>query len=274
MCLLIMISGVVPGMPLIVAANRDERRARPTVAMTRLERAGGELSILGGRDEVGGGTWLATNEGGVVAGLTNRPLREGPDTAKRSRGELPLALARHHTAAAAVEAFGTAIDPSAYNPSWLLVADRHDVFFVDVTGTDRVMVEQLPVGVHVLENRGLHEASPKVERVRELLDPVLTRPGMLLDSLPALLADHHVPDGEPPADATNPRLAQAVRAICVHADEDDYGTRSSAVITVDNDPVPPTIRWTDDAPCRGRWCRADHLWPTSSIGAARWRLEA
>jgi uncharacterized protein with NRDE domain len=265
MCLLIMISGIVPGMPLIVAANRDERRARPTVAMTRLEGAGGGLSILGGRDEVGGGTWLATNEAGVVAGLTNRPLRDGPDTAKRSRGELPLALARHQTAADAVEAFGTAIDPTAYNPSWLLVADRHEVFFVDVTGTDRVVVEALPPGVHVLENRSLHDPSQKVERVRELLDPVLAcRSGMLVDSLPAMLADHHVPPGDPPGDATNPRLAVAVRAICVHADEDDYGTRSSAVITVAGDPVPPTIRWTDDAPCHGRWCRADHLWPSST----------
>ena len=175
MCLLIVIQGVVPGMPLIVAANRDERRARPTIPMTRLEGAGDELAILGGRDEVGGGTWLATNAAGVVAGLTNRPLRDGPDTAKRSRGELPLALARHPTAAAAVDAFGAAIDPSAFNPSWLLVADRHDVFFVDVTGTNQVVVEHLRPGAHVLENRALHEPSPKVERVRELLDPVLNR---------------------------------------------------------------------------------------------------
>src|SRR3954470_18453916 len=140
MCLLILISGVVPGMPLIVAANRDERRARPTVPMTRLDDGAGGLAILGGRDEVGGGTWLATNAAGGVPGLTNRPLRDGPDAAKRSRGELPLALAAHPTAAAAVEAFGNAIDPSVYNPSWLLVADRHDVFFVDVTGTEQVVV--------------------------------------------------------------------------------------------------------------------------------------
>ena len=263
MCLLIVISGVVAGMPLIVAANRDERRARPTIPMTRLEGAGGELAILGGRDEVGGGTWLATNEAGVVAGLTNRPLRDGPDTAKRSRGELPLALARHPTAAAAVDAFGTAIDPSAFNPSWLLVADRHDVFFVDVTGTDRVVVEHLQPGVHVLENRVLHELSPKVERVRELLDPVLNRrPSVLLDGLPTLLAVHHMPRSDPPADASNPRLALAARAICVHADDDDYGTRSSAVITVAGNRAPPAIRWTDDAPCHGRWNSSDHLWAT------------
>jgi uncharacterized protein with NRDE domain len=260
-CLLITISGLVPGMPLIVAANRDERRDRPTTAMTRLAGGDGAPTILGGRDEVGGGTWLATNQAGVVAGLTNRPLPDGPDKAKRSRGELPLALARHATAAAAVEAFGTTIDPTAYNPAWLLVADRHDVFFLDVTGTERVVVERRPPGVEVLENRNLHEPSPKVDRVRELLDPFLgCSPDVLVRSLRTLLADHQLPDGGPPADATNPRLAGAVRAICVHADEDDYGTRSSAVITGGDDEAPPRIRWTDDAPCHHRWSTADHLW--------------
>ena len=261
MCLLIMISGIVPEMPLIVAANRDERRARPTIPMTRLEGDGGRLAILGGRDEVGGGTWLATNEAGVVAGLTNRPMRDGPDEAKRSRGELPLALARCPTAATAVEAFGSAIDPGAYNPSWLLVADRQDAFFVDVTATEQVIVEQLRPGVHVLENRDLHETSPKAERVRELLHPALSgRHTVLLDTLPILLADHHLPPGEQPTDTGNPRLARAARAICVHADEDDYGTRSSAVITVAVGTATPTIRWTDDAPCHGRWQGSDHLW--------------
>jgi uncharacterized protein with NRDE domain len=260
MCLLIVMSGVVPGLPLVVAANRDERRNRPAIPMTCLDAVDGP-AIRGGRDEVGGGTWLATNELGVVAGLTNRPLRDGPDAAKRSRGELPLALAGHSTAAAAVEAFGTAIDPGAYNPSWLLVADRHGAFFVDVTATDDVVIEHLPPGVHVLENRNLHEASPKADRVRELLAPVLDGPrGALLDVLATLLADHEVPPGEPPADAVNPRLALAARAICVHADEDDYGTRSSAIITVDDGDAPPTIRWTGEAPCHARWERSDSLW--------------
>jgi uncharacterized protein with NRDE domain len=249
-----MISGVVPGIPLIVAANRDERRDRPAVAMTRLDGTVGGLAILGGRDEVGGGTWLATNEVGVVAGLTNRPLRDGPDAAKRSRGELPLGLAVHPSAAAAVAAFGDEIDPGLYNPSWLFVADRHDAFFVDVTGTDRVVVEHLGAGVHVLENRSVHEPSAKVERVRQLLDPLLGRePSELVNGLSLLLADHDVPYDEPPPDASNPRLARAARAICVHADEDDYGTRSSSVITVRGDALAPCIRWTADAPCRGRW---------------------
>jgi hypothetical protein len=119
--------------------------------------------------------------------------------------------------------------------------------------------------VHVLENRNLHEPSPKADRVRQLLDPALhgqhTSP---LEILPTLLADHQVPPGEPPADASNPRLATAAQAICVHADEDDYGTRSSAIITLDHHDAPPNIRWTGHAPCHGQWQRSGSLWSRSA----------
>src|SRR4029453_10399974 len=103
-------------------------------------------------------------------------------------------LAAHPTAAAAVKAFSTAINPGAYNPSWLLVADRNDAFFVDATATDKVIVEHLHPGVHVLENRTLHEPSPKAERVRELLNPALRgQDTSQLEILPTLLAAPKMP---------------------------------------------------------------------------------
>lgn len=86
-----MLFGVDPDAPLVVAANRDERLDRPALAMTVLTE--GDPRILGGRDEQAGGTWLAVNDRGVVAGLTNRPAPDGADPARRTRGELPLALA-------------------------------------------------------------------------------------------------------------------------------------------------------------------------------------
>src|SRR5580700_3122857 len=101
MCLLVVVSRLDPGAPLVVGANRDEQLARPAVAMTVLRAA--HPRILGGRDEEAGGTWLAVNEHGVVAGLTNRPSPDGRDPAKRSRGELPLAFAAYQDAAQAVE---------------------------------------------------------------------------------------------------------------------------------------------------------------------------
>ena len=85
--------GLDPAAPLLVGANRDEHLDRPAVAMTVLRES--DPRILGGRDELAGGTWLAVNAHGLVAGLTNRPLPGGPDKSKRSRGELPLVLAAH-----------------------------------------------------------------------------------------------------------------------------------------------------------------------------------
>ena len=64
---------------------------RPAEAITVLR--GAAPRILGGRDELAGGTWLAVNSAGVLAGLTNQPSASR-DPAKRSRGELPLAVRR------------------------------------------------------------------------------------------------------------------------------------------------------------------------------------
>src|ERR1700689_1191804 len=93
--------------------------------------------VLGGRDELAGGTWLAVNEHGVVAGLTNQPVASGRDPSKRSRGELPLAFAAYRTAAEAVAAVTARLDPSGYNPCWLLVGDREALFSVGLAGGTR-----------------------------------------------------------------------------------------------------------------------------------------
>ncbi|HKN48626.1 MAG TPA: NRDE family protein, partial [Actinomycetota bacterium] len=144
MCLLVTVSRDHPESPLIVAANRDELLDRPAVAMTVLQAAGPR--ILGGRDELAGGTWLAVNESGVVAGLTNQPATAGRDPTKRSRGELPLALARHPDAPAAVEWLAASVRPSDYNPAWMMVADRRSLFYVDLSDGDAPAVTELPPG--------------------------------------------------------------------------------------------------------------------------------
>src|SRR5580693_4038901 len=158
---------VVADAPLIMAANRDERLDRPAVPMTvlRAERP----RILGGRDELAGGTWLAVNEHGVIAGLTNQPSADGRDPTKRSRGELPLAFAAYRSAADAVFAVRGELDPAAYNPCWMLVGDRQSLFSIGVSGGAELEVEQLEPGLHVLENAPLRSASAKAEYARTLV---------------------------------------------------------------------------------------------------------
>ena len=221
MCLLVVLSRVVRGAPLVVAANRDERYSRPSQSIAVLRVAAPR--ILGGRDGLAGGTWLAVNEHGVVAGLTNRPSPAGRDPSKRSRGELPLALAAHRDARAAVEDVASRLRPGDYNPCWLLVGDRASLYSMDMTATAAPLVTELPAGIHVLENRPLGAPSAKVTHVRQLAGGAAGMDGAELASLlRALLADHTVPAPDAPAEAraaghADPaRAARARRLLCPH----------------------------------------------------------
>src|SRR5437762_1704887 len=114
-----------PGIPRLAhALDYVSCPCRPTNPQRRpIPGSGGPPGrLLGGRDDLAGGTWLAANEHGVVAGLTNRPASRDP--ARRSRGELPLTLAADVSAEIAVDALVRDFRPLDYNPAWILVGDR------------------------------------------------------------------------------------------------------------------------------------------------------
>jgi len=204
-CLLVVAAGVVPGAPLLIGANRDEVLDRPATPVTVLQAAGPR--ILGGRDARAGGTWLAVNEHGVCAGLTNQPLGDDKDPTKRSRGDLPLALARHATASDAADAFVGEYDPGEYNGCYLLVGDRTTLWFVDFTGPGAAEATALRPGVHVLENRNLRDPSAKADLVRTTLGEPSTADEFDV-ALRAVLSDHRIPEGDERPNAGS----------CVHLD--------------------------------------------------------
>lgn len=260
-CLLVMVSGGGAGGGLVVAANRDERVDRPAVPITVLQER--DPRVLGGKDLVAGGTWLAVNEHGVVVGLTNTPTEGGPDRTKRSRGVLPLMAGRHRTAAEAVAALVSGVDPSQFNPAWMLVADRRSCYAVTVAG-DRPSVTALPPGVHVLENRPPGCRSAKVRHVLGAVGPVPADPAdpALRRRLASLLGDHARPAGA----EDDPRRPELLTA-CVHAD--GYGTRSAALIEVAAQPARlPVVAVADGPPCRASLVDRSGLWGTGP-GAAQ-----
>jgi uncharacterized protein with NRDE domain len=255
MCLLVVLARPDHELPLVVAANRDEFLDRPTTPMAVLRAA--SPRIMGGRDELAGGTWLAINEAGVVAGLTNQPGPAGKDPTKRSRGELPLALAAHVSAAAAVEALAATCQPCDYNAAWLLVGDREALFAVDLTGGDSPTIEPLPPGLHILENRPFGAPSPKVDHVRSLLADVEDLSGdVLVKRLGAALQDHHVPAAALAGERIAPgELPAAISAACVHGDR--YGTRWSGLVTVPRHREGPSrFQYTDGPSCRNSFMDA------------------
>ena len=264
MCLLIALSRTVPGTPLLVAANRDELYDRPAEPVTVLR--GAAPRILGGRDEVAGGTWLAVSSAGMLAGLTNQPSASR-DPTKRSRGELPLAFAAYPDAATAVAEVCGRLDPADYNPCWLLVGDRHTLFSIDVTGGSRPAVQELPPGAYVLENAPLRRESAKQQRVAALVSAALTADsnGSAAAGLATVLRDHQPAAGPQPAGPGGlPRPAE-ISAACVHTER--YGTRSAMIVSVPAAGL-PAVQVAAGAPCTAALLDRASLWTSPAPAAA------
>jgi len=242
MCLLIALSRCHEAAPLVVAANRDEWLARPATSCTVLQAHGPR--IIGGKDELAGGTWLAVNQHGVCAGLTNRPT-PNRDPSLRSRGELPLLLTQLPSARAAVDDVAVRLRPADYSPAWMLLGDPDSLFLVDMTGGDAPAITELPPGLHVLENRAWGAPSAKASAVRaRLADAGRLEHQALLALLADVLRSHDVPDG-PGDDSGVPGFVRPreTEANCVHAGP--YGTRSASIVVVDARGV---RLWSSDGP--------------------------
>lgn len=249
MCLLVVAFQLFEDAPLLIGANRDEFLNRPAVSMTVLRPE--EPRVLGGQDQQSGGTWLAINEWGVFAGLTNQPREAGRDPSRRTRGELPLALTQGADAKSGVDEFLAHHRSSDYNGSWLLAGDRDALFFIDFTGLKEATAEPLPPGLYVLENRPLGAPSPKTARVTaSLVDLEDADTG--LNAFRRVLADHVEDEPEGP---TGPRSS----ANCVHLD--GYGTRSSCIIRCGaGTGSVPQIWVADGPPCTEPFVDVSELW--------------
>jgi len=259
-CLLIALFQLVPDAPLIIAANRDEQYERPAVAMTVLQPD--NPRILGGRDELAGGTWLAVNEYGLVAGLTNQPSAAGRDPTKRSRGELPLAFAAQKDAAEGVPAVAAGLDPAVYNPCWMLIGDRHSLYSIGIGQRSSLEVEQLGPGLHILENAPLRSRSAKASYVAELVKQERAAqadqgPEATVAALEKVLRVHRPAVAEPRTDDSGRTWPPELSAPCVHTPT--YGTRSAMTVRVPAD-ARPVLRVADGRPCEAPFRDASGLW--------------
>jgi uncharacterized protein with NRDE domain len=248
-CTLAVFSHILPELPLVVAANRDEFYARPAEGPTLLAR---DPLVVGGRDLVAGGSWLATSEHGVVVGILNRRTDQPPDPSRASRGALCVELARAGSVAAAVDLL-RALDPTAHNPFNVLVADRERAI-VAQNRTDGMALQDLPAGTHLLTNLDVND--PTCRRISrssqrfQLLGEGYARGrdrSALVAGLHAVLADHQTAlDDRAPTDQ-----------LCIHTDA--FGTRSSSLLLAD-----ATGRWdflhAAGAPCRGSFRRIPLPW--------------
>ena len=212
MCLIVVGFGATPSYPLLVAANRDEQHARPT-------RAAGWWpdfpEILGGRDELAGGTWLAVDRRGRLAAVTN--IRDGrPRAQLRSRGALAAAfLAGDETAER--YAARASRDGDRYGPFNLLLFDGTQLYYA----SNRAPATRLGPGLHAFSNAPPGQEWPKVASAHAGAIALLDDPAPL-EALFKLLAQRA---SELPPDERYRSAHFIVSPV--------YGTRCSTVVLVD-----------------------------------------
>ncbi|HUQ02850.1 MAG TPA: NRDE family protein [Kofleriaceae bacterium] len=250
MCTLIALVGVVPGTPVVLAANRDEMYERPSRAPALLAPG-----LVGGLDLRSGGSWLAIARDGRFAGVTNQ--REAVrEVAPRSRGELVVALAQRPDRAA-MRAYVEALDATQYASGNLLFGDASgvDVAYVRRAGT--LELAPLGRGVHVLTNDRIGSpAFPKADhaatRIASLLaDGADVAWPALRAALPGILGDHATPPPDripplPDGSMIPPELAATLQALCIHTPF--YGTRSATLAAIGGGGT-EALLWADGPPC-------------------------
>jgi hypothetical protein len=167
MCTLIILRRPGHHWPLLLAANRDEMADRPWRPPAR--HWPDRPEVIGGLDELAGGTWCGLNDDGVVAAVLNRINTLGPSPGLRSRGELPLEALDHAEAHAAATAL-IDLNPEAYRPFNLFVGDAGEAFWIRLrertpASAPRIDVFEIPEGFSMItayDRNDMH--SPRIRR--------------------------------------------------------------------------------------------------------------
>jgi hypothetical protein len=112
--------------------------------------------VVGGRDQVAGGTWCASNvRTGVTALVLNRPHKRVADVGAPSRGTLPLlAVAHEHE-------WASHIDPAGMASFAVVLVKPDRLSTWDFDGTRLTESEQSP-GTHMTTSGGVEDG--KAER--------------------------------------------------------------------------------------------------------------
>jgi uncharacterized protein with NRDE domain len=224
--------------PLIVAANRDEFYARRTRPASWWGQA---VSLLAGRDEEAGGTWLGINRRGRFAVVTNvrAPSERNPHAT--SRGLLVLsALQTSQPMAAWLQ--DCSARAASFNGFNLVLAEPvAAAAALRATPSQLVYVSNrrdegartLSPGIYGLSNAFLDTPWPKVTRgVTAFACQVAQR--VHPDSLLELMADRDiVSDAELPSTGVPRDWERALSAVQIRAN--GYGTRATTVMTVRRD---------------------------------------
>ncbi len=217
--------------PLIVAANRDEFYARPSLPIHWWP----DTDLLAGRDERNGGTWMGMTRGGRFALITNvrDPALRKPGAPSRGAIVRDFLLGDSNT-----EAFLTQLSERSHHYEGFnlvcaeLTRERRALWFFN---SKENATRALTDGVFALSNASLDTPWPKIERVKAAFRQALARPPHEhARALTSLLQDRtRAGDEALPHTGVPLEWERALSSIFIRYG--DYGTRASTQLIVRND---------------------------------------
>lgn len=234
MCLIVFAWHVMPGAPLVAAANRDEFYDRPAAPAGAWP---GHPHIFGGRDLQGGGSWMGITQQGEhgprFAALTN--IR-GPQERRLDAPSRGALVADFLAGSMDAEQYLASIAPgaNAYNGFNLVLGDRERMFWFSNRGAeDARNGKALTPGIYGISNSLLDSPWPKVLRTKAQFASLLCQ-GAPDDAFFEMLADTtRASDLRLPDTGIERELERVLSAVCIETA--GYGTRTSTVVKLYTD---------------------------------------
>ncbi len=226
MCLIVLAFDCHPAYRLILGANRDEFRDRPTVRSRFWDDAS---HVLAGRDKIFGGTWLGVTKEGKVAAITNYRDPRRHVSGSPSRGKLVADFLRDQQMTAAefqgvLTRYGELYD--GFNLLYGTGSELH--YFTNRGGSSGPVAP----GIHTLSNHLLDTRWPKTAAARARFETIAQQAGIDPEQVFAALSD---PDPFAavllPDTGVGPERERLLSPIFI--DDEHYGTRSTTVLLID-----------------------------------------
>lgn len=234
MCLIVFAWQVVPGVPLIAAANRDEFYDRDTTPAAPWPDA---PHIYAGRDLKAGGSWMGITRAETApsrfAAITNVRNPQDHNPLAPSRGQL---VADFLAGSMAAQEYVAQIAPRAaeYNGFNLVLCDGKELVWYSNKGQDEPRNgKPLEPGIYGLSNALLDSAWPKVLKTKAQFASLLCL-GAPEDAYFEMLSDTtRAPDMRLPETGVPLELERLLSAVKIESP--NYGTRSSTVVKLYSD---------------------------------------
>ena len=209
--------------PLIIGSNRDEQLSRKSKFPNR-HWPEKYPQIIGGFDEKKQGTWLGINDSQLIAIIHNRKLDQENILSTESRGKIILNLLNYENIEGAIKYLNN-LNQTFYQGFNIFIGSKNLCFWGKHSSADKkIEITEIKEGLSILTDKDLNDQNDKksnfyLNKFSQASSPDPTNNNWLSWEL---IFSMNTLD--------NKKIHH--ESICFHDKQNNYGTRSSALIAI------------------------------------------